>query len=211
VGVMLATTFSCVGALKIAYPTQNDFLRLVQTNVFFSPALLWTSYVLSIVLIFGAVCCCSSMLRKTPHNYIFLSVFTILQTYLITYISGLYNVDVVLQAGGTTVLITVLVIAVVKFTKYDFSELLPVMSVCLIAMFFLAIITAIVGSPWLNFVYSCLGVILFTIFLAVDLKMIMGGGKYEVHPDEFVFGAVNLYLDIINIFLYLLQIFGRSD
>ena len=48
-------------------------------------------------------------------------------------------------------------------------------------------------------------------FLIVDIQMMMGGShKYSVSPEEYIFAALNLYLDIVNIFLYILMIIGSS-
>jgi len=130
----------------------------------------------------------------------------------VTYIAGTYDVGVVLQAGFTTVVITASIIAVVKFTKYDFSELMPIMIVIVWSVFFIGLLNALIfRSSWVQFAYAVVMVVIFTIFLAIDLKMIMGGGKYEIDADDYVLGAICIYMDIINIFLYLLQIFGRSD
>ena len=38
--------------------------------------------------------------------------------------------------------------------------------------------------------------------------MLGGNHKYSLSPEEYIFAALNLYLDIINLFLYLLSIFG---
>jgi FtsH-binding integral membrane protein len=34
--------------------------------------------------------------------------------------------------------------------------------------------------------------------------------QYSLDPEEYVFASLNLYLDIINLFLYILQIVGAS-
>ncbi len=40
----------------------------------------------------------------------------------------------------------------------------------------------------------------------------MDGKKVQISPDDYVFAALNLYLDIVNLFLYLLRLFGdRRD
>ena len=208
---------------------------MIKTNWLFAPPILFTVYAVSIVLFFGAICCCQDMLRKVPHNFIWLGLWTSCQTYLVTYIAGLYDVEVVLQAGLTTVVITVSIIAVVKFTKYDFSELFPIMVVIVWSVIFIGFLNALISrdfnylkkfifknfrnfknffifrSSWVQFAYAVIMVIIFTIFLAIDLKMIIGGGKYELDADDYVLGAICIYLDILNIFLYLLQIFGRND
>lgn len=46
-------------------------------------------------------------------------------------------------------------------------------------------------------------------FLAFDTQMLMGGRKLELSPEEHIFAALQLYMDIVQIFLFLLRILGR--
>lgn len=41
--------------------------------------------------------------------------------------------------------------------------------------------------------------------------MIIGGRKYQLSPEEYIFGAVTLYMDILNIFIYMLQIVNMGS
>jgi FtsH-binding integral membrane protein len=46
---------------------------------------------------------------------------------------------------------------------------------------------------------------------AIYLQMLMGGShKFALSPDEYVFGAIAIYLDIINLFMHILQILNSS-
>jgi FtsH-binding integral membrane protein len=36
----------------------------------------------------------------------------------------------------------------------------------------------------------------------------MGGKKYAISPDEYVFAALNLYIDVIYLFLFILSLLG---
>lgn len=47
-------------------------------------------------------------------------------------------------------------------------------------------------------------------FLAVDTQLLLGNKQLSLSPEEHVFAALNLYTDIINIFLYVLTIIGRA-
>lgn len=47
-------------------------------------------------------------------------------------------------------------------------------------------------------------------FLAFDTQLLMGNRRHTLSPEEYVFGALNIYLDIIYIFTFFLQIFGTS-
>jgi len=56
----------------------------------------------------------------------------------------------------------------------------------------------------------CLSVCLFQ-YLVFDTQMMLGGKhKYSLSPEEYIFAALNLYLDIVNMFLYILNIVGRA-
>ena len=47
-------------------------------------------------------------------------------------------------------------------------------------------------------------------FLAVDTQLTLGSKQLALSPEEFVFAALNLYTDIINVFLYVLAVVGRA-
>jgi protein lifeguard len=60
-------------------------------------------------------------------------------------------------------------------------------------------------------IYASLGALLFSCYLVFDTQLMMGGKhKYSISPEEYIFAALNLYLDIINIFLYILALVGGS-
>ena len=50
----------------------------------------------------------------------------------------------------------------------------------------------------------------FGFYLIVDTQMIMGGKSIELSIDEYILAAMLLYIDIIQIFLYILRILGNS-
>lgn len=47
-------------------------------------------------------------------------------------------------------------------------------------------------------------------FLAFDTQLLMGNKRYTMSPEEYVFATLNIYLDIIYIFSFFLQIFGTK-
>ena len=48
-------------------------------------------------------------------------------------------------------------------------------------------------------------------FLAYDTQLIMGGRKYEYSEEDYVAAVTQLYVDIVMIFIYLLQLIGGLD
>lgn len=57
-------------------------------------------------------------------------------------------------------------------------------------------------SPVLHTGLAVFGAFLFSAFIVYDTQMIMK----KLHPEEYIVGVINLYLDIINLFLELLRI-----
>ena len=55
------------------------------------------------------------------------------------------------------------------------------------------------------------GALIFSCYLVYDTQLMMGGTHaYSLSPEEYIFAALNIYLDIVNLFLYILAIFGGS-
>ena len=96
------------------------------------------------------------------------------------------------------------------FTPTDFTIKWGIVIVILIAMLMLGIFSLFVWSPFLNNLYCALGVIVFGIYLVIDTQLIVGGRRLELSMDDYVAGALILYLDIIQIFLYLLQLLSKK-
>ena len=89
----------------------------------------------------------------------------------------------------------------------------------LMALFGLIIATVVnmfIKSTSLDLVLSYIGVVLFVGLTAWDSQQIKRMLSMQVGLDEgaqkvALIGALSLYLDFINLFLYLLRIFGRND
>ena len=65
---------------------------------------------------------------------------------------------------------------------------------------------------WLEYFNNLAFFPFFLQWLVIDIQMIMGGKhKYQCDPEEYIFAALNLYLDIVNILLYVLMLVGSSN
>lgn len=52
---------------------------------------------------------------------------------------------------------------------------------------------------------------IYSIYLLIDTQLILGGGKAELTMDNYVLGAVLLYIDIIQLFIRILRILGKRN
>ncbi|XP_052253427.1 protein lifeguard 1-like [Dreissena polymorpha] len=159
-----------------------------------------------------ALACCPNVRRSFPTNMILLTVFTVLEGFMLGVVSGKYKTEYVLMAVGITAVVTLSLTIFAFQTKWDFTMMGGLLFVLLIVLFCFGILCAIFRSDIANIVYSCLGALLFSAYLVFDTQMMMGGKhQYAISPEEYIFAALNLYLDIINLFLFILAIFGKKD
>lgn len=94
------------------------------------------------------------------------------------------------------------------FTKRDLDSLGKFMFVGLIAIIIASLINIFVGSTVLQMVISAIAIIVFLGLTAYDTQQIREMVTYDTGPGVEVMGALQLYLDFINLFLSLLQLFG---
>jgi len=94
------------------------------------------------------------------------------------------------------------------FTKKDLDSLGKFMFVGLIAIIIASIINIFIGSSVMQMVISALAIVIFMGLTAYDTQQIREMVSTDSSPATEVCGALTLYLDFINIFLSLLQLFG---
>jgi FtsH-binding integral membrane protein len=96
------------------------------------------------------------------------------------------------------------------FTKKDLSEIGQLMFIGLIAIIIASIINIFIGSTVMQMVISAIAIIVFLGLTAYDTQRIreMVSRDTETGREE-VLGALSLYLDFINLFIHLLQLFGN--
>lgn len=98
------------------------------------------------------------------------------------------------------------------FTRQDLDSVGKFMFVGLIAIIIASIINIFIGSSVMQMVISAIAIIVFLGLTAYDTQKIRQAVSYESDGKMEVWGALTLYLDFINLFLSLLQLFGgRKD
>jgi len=98
------------------------------------------------------------------------------------------------------------------FTKSDLSKMGTYLMMALIGLIIASVVNIFLKSNSMEWVISIVGVLIFTGLTAWDTQQIkrMAAGNFEPQlADKLAtMGALNLYLDFINLFLFLLRIFG---
>lgn len=98
-------------------------------------------------------------------------------------------------------------------TKQDLTKFGSILIMALIGIIIAMVVNMFLGSAMMDYIISCLGVLIFTGLTAYDvqkLKRIGSGVEYGTESTNklAIMGALNLYLDFVNLFLFLLRLFG---
>ena len=185
---------------------QSTITTFVRANVW----LLWTSLALSFtfMIIFA---CFPSLMRRYPWNYGILLLFTATQGLFVGLICATYTVQSVLVAVVTVTGITLALTLFALQTKWDFTGWGPYLLVATLVLLVFGIFVAIFNDRIAEKVYAGLGTLLFSFYLVYDTQMIAGGNhrKHQFNVDDYAMAAICLYIDIIQLFLYILSLFGN--
>ncbi|CAH8540710.1 hypothetical protein MS3_00005002 [Schistosoma haematobium] len=192
--------------------------------LFSSPVKKWVSknswfYYLSyatFLCTYIALVCCPSVRRRYPGNVIALSVFTLAFSYMTGTITSFYDTQSVLVAVVITACLCIAISVFAIQTRIDITKctsLIFVLSIVVMLTGLACVIVFAVSGPnrILQVVYGGLAALLFGVYLAFDTQHIIGGRELELSAEEYIFGALQLYLDVVNLFLIILSFFGNRD
>lgn len=155
--------------------------------------------------------CFEDALRKTPSNFVFLGFFTVAQSILVGYICTVYDPETVMMAVGVTAVICLGLTLFALQSKYDFTTCGGILLICLLLLLIVGLVSIFLPDKRLKIIYSAFGALLFAFYLIYDTQLMLGGEhKYSISPEDYIFAAINIYLDIINLFLYILRILGSK-
>lgn len=103
-------------------------------------------------------------------------------------------------------------------TKVDLSKMGAFLMMALFGLIIAMIVNLFLGSSMLDLIISVIGVLVFTGLTAWDtqrIKEMSYQAEYQEHSDSFskmaIMGALMLYLDFINLFIFLLRLFSSRD
>ena len=98
------------------------------------------------------------------------------------------------------------------FTKRDLSGIASYLTMALFGLLILMVVNIFAKSTTMEWIISIVGVLLFIGLTAWDTQMVKKIAQANLDPalsDKLAtIGALNLYLDFINLFIFLLRIFG---
>ncbi|XP_014205210.1 protein lifeguard 4 isoform X2 [Copidosoma floridanum] len=182
--VIIAGVFCFVNPIK-AYVQENPWPIMIS---FFA------TFAILIVLHFKS--------REHPTNLILLALFTIVQACTIGIVVSLYDVVLVVEALFITLTVVIALTGFTFQTKRDFSAMAAGLFSCLCVLLIGSLLQIFIQSNAMELLLCVGGALLFSFFIIFDTQLLMK----TLSPEEYILATINIYLDIINLFLYILRI-----
>lgn len=168
-------------------------------------------YILVIILPFIILCPLYSYYQRHPINLLLLGVFTVCLSFAVGLTCAFTSGKVILES---VILTTVVVVSLTLYTfwaarrGHDFNFLGPFLFASMLVLMVFVLIQLLFPLGRISvMIYGGLAAIIFCGYIIYDTDNLIKRYSY----DEYVWAAVALYLDIINLFLSLLTIFRAAD
>ena len=205
--VWMTLALALTGATAYGVATSPGILTALYSN----SILLWGLVIAEFALVFG-VSAAINKLSLTTATLLFV-LYSVINGALFSSIFIIYTMSSIafITAG------TFAVMALIGYTtKKDLSSMGKILFMALIGIIIATIVNIFLKSSGLEMIVSYLGVLIFVGLTAYDTQkiknmLLMAPDAGEAAQKVALLGALNLYLDFINLFIYLLRIFGRRE
>lgn len=152
--------------------------------------------------------------RSPVASLVMLGILAAIYVFEFALIAGLYTGTQITTAFISSAAVFIAMALFGTFTKRDLSNWNSYLSAALLGFLVAWIVNMFMNNPTITYVFSFIGVIIFTGLVASDankMKVIYNNYGDQVSTNGLaVLGALQLYLDFVNIFMFLLEIFGGT-
>ena len=171
-----------------------------------------------IIAEFGLVLAISAAINKlslTTATLLFV-LYSVINGATLSFIFAIYTMSSIASVFFITAG-TFAVMAVIGYTtKKDLTSMGKILFMALIGIIIATIVNIFLKSTGLQMIVSYLGVLIFVGLTAYDSQkikqmLLMAPDAGEGAQKIALLGALSLYLDFVNLFIYLLRIFGRRE
>ncbi len=208
--VWMTLALAITGFTAYGVATSPGILQAIYTN----QILFWGLIIAEFALVFG-VTAAINKLSLTTATLMFI-LYSVINGALLSYIFLAYTASSVAVVFFITAGTFGAMALIGYTTKADLSSMGKILFMALIGMIIATVVNLFVKSDGLTTILSYVGVLIFVGLTAYDTQKIKNmlleaPDASEAAQKMALLGALALYLDFINLFIYLLRIFGKRE
>jgi len=208
--VWMALALVITGFTAYYVATNENLLELIYTK----PAVMWILIGVELAIVFGVTAAINKL--SLPVATLLFVLYSVINGALLSSIFLIYTMSSI----ATVFFITAGTFGVMSLygytTKQDLTSWGKILIMALIGLIIATVVNLFMKSSGLEMIISYVGVLIFVGLTAYDTQKIklmcmQAPDAGESMQKLALLGALSLYLDFINLFIYLLRIFGRRE
>lgn len=197
----------CIGLLVTfgtGYLIQSSdslMTQLFSGNMYF---LIWIAEIVVAIVLVSRI----HKMQPTTATILYLA-YTALTGCTFATIFWLYELTSIMYIFAVTAIVFLVFGLAGYYTKLDLTKISTFLFMGIISLIIISIVSIFISG--LNLFATILSLVIFIAYIAYDIQMIKRRIYYTYNEDSLaIYGAFQLYLDFINIFLDLLSLFGKE-
>lgn len=205
----MALAMVITGLTSYYVATSPALLALIYSN----QAVLWGLIIAELALVFGI----TAAIRKLslPMATLMFVLYSVINGATLSFVFLVYTTSSIVSVFFITAATFVAMALFGYFTKKDLTNMGGILFMALIGIVIASIVNIFIESSGLSMIISYIGVLVFVGLTAYDSQkikemMLQAPNAGEEMQKLALLGSLTLYLDFINLFLYLLRILGSS-
>lgn len=208
--VWMTLALAITGLTAYGVATSPGLMQAIYTN----PILFWGLIIAEFALVIGVSAAINRLSLGTAT--LMFVLYSVINGALLSYIFVLYTASSI----STVFFITAGTFAAMALigytTKTDLSSWGKILLMALLGLIIATVVNVFIKSTMFDMILSYVGVLIFVGLTAYDSQkikqmLLQAPDAGESAQKVALLGALSLYLDFINLFLYLLRIFGKRD
>ena len=208
--VWMTLALAITGFTAYGVATSPGILQAIYTN----QILFWGLIIAEFALVFG-VSAAINRLSLTTATLMFV-LYSVINGALLSYIFLAYTASSVATVFFITAGTFGAMALIGYTTKADLSSMGKILFMALIGLIIATVVNLFIKSDGLTMILSYVGVLIFVGLTAYDTQKIkqmlmQAPDASEAAQKMALLGALTLYLDFVNLFIYLLRIFGKRE
>lgn len=167
---------------------------------------------------FSLVCiivltCVPGVARSHPLNLILLFLIAVSFGVILGFACVAVSTSSFAIAAGITAAVSISLSIFACQTKWDFTGCGVFVFVSVIVLMIFGFMMIFIRNRIAQLVYASLGALLFSFYMVYDTQQIVGGKhrKFQYSIDDYTFAALTLYMDVINLFMFILTLVSHLN
>jgi FtsH-binding integral membrane protein len=162
----------------------------------------------AVVLMPITMLCYEDAMKRAPGGSIYLIVFTACFAYSVSWICIHTSASFIITLNIMMLLMIFSLIGYAWKTTSDFSVSSSCMYLFGLSFGLFVLLSVLTKTKWLYIIFSAIIVFLYSLYLIYETNVLMKNQNHDISIDDFIFASFMVYVDVIYIFINMLQKLG---